>query len=76
VKLGVDWCRLRNDGEHRWRAVSVWTKVLCEGTASSDPEGIAEFLKSKACGAVRIGLETGPTSTWLWTELRLASSLH
>jgi transposase len=43
-------------------------KVLCEGTASFHPEGIAEFLKLKAC--VRIGLETGPTSRWLWTELK------
>src|SRR4029077_16746551 len=25
---------------------------------------------SKAPDAVRIGLETGPTSTWLWTELK------
>jgi transposase len=27
-------------------------------------------VRSKAPGAVRIGLETGPTSTWLWTELK------
>ena len=27
-------------------------------------------MKSKAPYAVRIGLETGPTSTWLWTELK------
>ena len=27
-------------------------------------------MRSKAPGAVRIGLETGPTSTWLWTELK------
>jgi len=27
-------------------------------------------VKSKAPYAVRIGLETGPTSTWLWTELK------
>ena len=35
----------------------------------SDPEAIAEFVRSKAPEAVRIGLETGPTTTWLWTEL-------
>ena len=45
-------------------------KVLCEGTANSTPEAIAEFVKLKAAGAVRIGLETGPTSTWLWTEIK------
>jgi transposase len=27
-------------------------------------------VRSKAPDAVRIGLETGPTSTWLWTELK------
>ena len=27
-------------------------------------------MRSKAPDAVRIGLETGPTSTWLWTELK------
>src|ERR1700680_269882 len=45
-------------------------KVLCEGTVNSTPEAIVEFVKSKAPGAVRIGLETGPPSTWLWTEIK------
>jgi transposase len=31
---------------------------------------MAEFIGSKAKDAVRIGLETGPTTTWLWHELR------
>ncbi len=44
-------------------------KVLCEGTVISDPWAIAVFVKAKAAGAVRIGLETGPTTTWLWHEL-------
>jgi transposase len=44
--------------------------ILCEGVVESDPEAIAAFLNSKAPGAARIGLETGPTSTWLWTELK------
>ena len=54
-------------------------KVLCEGTVNSTPEAIVEFVKSKAAGAVRIGLETGPTSTWLWTEIKahgIASDLY
>ena len=36
----------------------------------SDPEAIAAFVRSKAQGTVRIGIETGPTTTWLWTELK------
>ena len=36
----------------------------------SEPEAIAKYLKTKAVGAKRIGLETGPTTTWLWHELR------
>jgi transposase len=31
---------------------------------------IGAFVRSKAPGALRIGLETGPTTTWLWTELK------
>ncbi len=50
--------------------VDRWGEVVCEGTVASEPEAIAGFVKSKAPGALRIGLETGPTSTWLWTELR------
>ena len=45
-------------------------KMLCEGTVNSTPEAIIEFIGSKAAGAVRIGLETGPTSTWLWSEIK------
>jgi len=41
-----------------------------EGVVNSDPEAIAVYVTSKAPDAVRIGLETGPTSTWLWTELK------
>jgi transposase len=43
---------------------------VSEGTVNSEPVAIADFLGSKAPGAVRIGLETGPTTTWLWHELR------
>jgi len=44
-------------------------KIEREGVVSSDPEAIAEFIKSHALHVERIGLETGPTVTWLWTEL-------
>ncbi len=45
-------------------------KIVCEGTVLSEPAAIAAFIKVKAAGAKRIGLETGPTTTWLWHELR------
>jgi hypothetical protein len=43
--------------------------IVQEGVVDSDPEAIASFVRSKAPGTVRIGIETGPTTTWLWTEL-------
>lgn len=39
--------------------------IQCEGSVISEPIAIAKFLKTKATGAKRIGLETGPTTTWL-----------
>ena len=36
---------------------------------ASNPEAIAALIKSHAPHVARIGLETGATSTWLWTEL-------
>lgn len=48
-------------------------EIQCEGTVISEPEAIARYIKAKAKGAVRIGLETGPTATWLWHELRALS---
>ena len=44
-------------------------KIEREGVVPSDPEAIAAFIKSHAPYVARIGLETGPTATWLWTEL-------
>jgi transposase len=44
--------------------------VVREGVVDSDPEAIAAFVRLHAAGALRIGLESGPTSTWLWTELK------
>ena len=51
-------CVVDDDGE-----------IRCEGTVISEPDAIAAFIKAKAAGAKRIGLETGPTSTWLWHAL-------
>src|SRR3989475_6211592 len=44
-------------------------KIEREGVVASDPETIAAFVKSHAPHVARVGLETGATSTWLWTEL-------
>ncbi len=46
-------------------------EIVSEGTVISEPSAIAEFIKAKAGTAKRIGLETGPTATWLWHELRV-----
>lgn len=44
-------------------------EIVCEGVVLSEPTMIAAFIETKAPAATRIGLETGPTSTWLWHEL-------
>lgn len=45
-------------------------KIIREGTVDSDPDAIAAFIAKHARDVARIGLETGATSTWLWTELK------
>ncbi len=45
-------------------------KIVSEGTVISEPAAIAAFIEARAGCALRIGLETGPTTTWLWHELR------
>jgi transposase len=44
-------------------------KIEREGVIASDPATIAALVKSHAPHVARIGLETGATATWLWTEL-------
>ena len=44
-------------------------KIKREGMVASDPDAIACFIAAHAPQLARIGLETGATSTWLWTEL-------
>jgi len=44
-------------------------QIVREAVIPSDPEAIAAFVKSNAKNVVRMGLESGPTSTWLWSEL-------
>lgn len=53
------------------KLTSIWVvnqtgSIVQEGVVDSDPEAIASL---KAPETVRIGNETGPTTTWLWTEL-------
>jgi transposase len=46
-------------------------KTMREGMVDSDPDAIADFIRATAPNLARIGLETGATSTWLWTELKM-----
>lgn len=43
--------------------------VIKEGAVLSDPTCIAEYVGNYATVVSRIGLESGPTSSWLWREL-------
>jgi transposase len=44
-------------------------KRVWRGQSASEPAAIAAAVRRHAPAAVRIGLETGPLTTWLWTEL-------
>jgi transposase len=45
-------------------------KTVWQGKCNSTPEAIATEIKARAPKVVRIGLETGPLSTWHWHALR------
>jgi transposase len=45
-------------------------KIRREGMVTSEPKAIADFIAANAPHVVRIGFESGATSTWLWTELK------
>lgn len=49
---------LDGDGKRVWR-----------GSCQSHPDDIEAVLRKRASQAERIGLETGPLTTWFWTEL-------
>ena len=42
---------------------------VCRGRCATEPAAIAAAVRRYAPAAVRIGLETGPLTTWLWTAL-------
>jgi transposase len=46
--------------------------TIWEGKVPSNPASIEAITRKWAPKAERIGLETGPTSTWLWHELNAA----
>jgi transposase len=43
--------------------------VLREDAVASDPDAIARLVEQHAPKVCRVGLESGPTSTWLWRQL-------
>jgi transposase len=45
-------------------------KIKREGMVASEPKAIADFIAANAPQVIRIGFESGATSTWLWTELK------
>lgn len=52
-------CVINGEGQRVWQGVS-----------KSTPQGIAYLIRTKASNAVRIGMETGLLSVWLWHQLR------
>jgi transposase len=44
-------------------------KILWQGKCASTPEAIADTIRAKAPAVTRIGLESGPLSTWHWHAL-------
>jgi transposase len=44
-------------------------KRVWRGRCATEPAAIAAAVRRYAPAAVRIGLETGPLTTWLWTAL-------
>jgi transposase len=44
-------------------------KTLWQGKCASCPEALAATIRAKAPEVVRIGLESGPLSSWHWHEL-------
>jgi transposase len=45
-------------------------KTLWQGKCASTPEAIAAAIRARAPEMTRVGLESGPLSTWHWHELR------
>jgi transposase len=52
--------------------LNSWGRVVTEADVPSDPGALISFIRTRAPHASRIGLESGPTSTWLWHALKAA----
>ena len=46
--------------------------VTFEGKTAADPSALVDVIRSKAPGVVRVGLETGATTPWLFHSLTAA----
>src|ERR1700759_2001220 len=47
-------------------------RVIIEAEVPSEPTALIAFIKTHAPFVIRIGLESGPTSPWLWHALKAA----
>src|SRR5256885_3550102 len=52
--------------------VNASGSVVIEAELPSDPAALTAFIRTHAPRAARVGLESGPTSPWLWHSLRAA----
>jgi transposase len=52
--------------------VDATGKIIREGKVASEPEALIEWFGSLGLKLVRIGLEAGPTSQWLYAEMKQA----
>ena len=47
-------------------------RVIIEAEVPSEPTALIAFINTHAPSVIRIGLESGPTSPWLWHSLKAA----
>jgi transposase len=47
-------------------------KIIREGKVASEPDALVSWLRSLGNGLIRIGLEAGPLSQWLFAAMRQA----
>ena len=52
--------------------LNVSGRVFIEADVPSEPAALIAFIQTHAPRAARVGLESGPTSPWLWHSLKAA----
>jgi hypothetical protein len=65
-------CYVGLDGSMKETAICVVDETgnrIWDGKSRTDPDAIAAVLARRAAGAVKIGIETGPMTVWLWHAL-------